>query len=254
LLTLVIDTFFIHINIFCSFHKKNLSSRKSLADPPIHCLSKERCEVFKMDHLLVVPLQQGVPESFLNSLRHAGWRVSVTSDVLRAKQLLQVGDVAGILLEFNSATHDPDRFKVLRFVHEFCPGTLVIMLNSGAEAFSATGTGLVRALNSIDDARSEAAAKVLDLCNLSPAQTRIAGLVAQAYPNREIARRLRIKEQSVRNELSRIFKKMGVWNRVELALLMRDSHPEAGPPVEQPWPADAKLPTAELSARTASVS
>jgi DNA-binding NarL/FixJ family response regulator len=127
------------------------------------------------------------------------------------------------------------------------------MLNSGAEAFSATGS-LVRALNSIDDARSEAPAKVLDLYNLSPAQTRIAGLVAQAYPNREIARRLRIKEQSVRNELSRIFKKMGVWNRVELALLMRDSHPEAGPPVEQPWSADAKLPTAELSARTASVS
>jgi DNA-binding CsgD family transcriptional regulator len=197
-----------------------------------------------------VPLQQGVPESFLNSLRQAGWRISVTADVLRAKQLLQQGDVAGVILEFNSATHDPDRFKVLRFVHEFCPGTLVIMLNSGAEAFTSAGTGLVKALNSMDDVRSDAEPHVLDLYNLSPAQKRIAGLVAQAYPNREIARRLRIKEQSVRNELSRIFKKMGVWNRVELALLMRDNptvgrEAPAASASEGPWPVDMKPPSLE---------
>jgi DNA-binding CsgD family transcriptional regulator len=203
-----------------------------------------------MDHLLVVPIQQGVPENFLNSLRQAGWRVSVTADVLRAKQLLQQGDVAGIVLEFNSTTHDPNRFKVLRFVHEFCPGTLVIMLNSGAEAYSTAGTGLVQTLNSMEDACSEAEPQVLDLYKLSPAQKRIAGLVAQAYPNREIARRLRIKEQSVRNELSRIFKKMGVWNRVELALLMRTPNAAqqstqavtAAP--ESPWPVDLNAPLA----------
>jgi len=195
-----------------------------------------------MDHLLVVPLK-GLPEDFLNSLRQAGWRVSVTSDVLRAKQLLQQGDVAGVLLEFNSAVHDPDRFKVLRFIHEFCPGTLVIMLNSGIEAFPAPNTGLVQALNSMDDMRSEAESHMLNLYNLSPAQKRIAELVAQAYPNREIARRLKIKEQSVRNELSRIFRKMGVWNRVELALLMRNG------PAEEPsadakdaWPVELKPP------------
>jgi DNA-binding CsgD family transcriptional regulator len=203
-----------------------------------------------MDHLLVVPIQHGVPESFLDSLRHAGWRVSVTADVVRAKQLLQQGDVAGVVLEFNSTSHDPNRFKVLRFVHEFCPGTLVIMLNSGAEAYSATGTGLVQALNSMEDVRSEAEPQVLDLYKLSPAQKRIAALVAQAYPNREIARRLRIKEQSVRNELSRIFKKMGVWNRVELALLMRTSTTAeqstqalpAAPAVS--WPVDMATPVA----------
>jgi len=175
-----------------------------------------------MDHLIVVPLDRGVPESFLKSLRQAGWRVSVTSEVLRAKQLLQQGNVAGVVLEFNSATHDPDRFKVLRYVHEFCPGTLVIMLNAGLDAFTAADAGLVQTLNSVDEVRSQATPHMLDLYHLSPAQKRIAELVAQAYPNREIARRLKIKEQSVRNELSRIFKKMGVWNRVELALLMRD--------------------------------
>jgi DNA-binding CsgD family transcriptional regulator len=207
-----------------------------------------------MDHLLVVPLQQGVPESLLNSLRQAGWRISVTSDVLRAKQILQQGDVAGLVLEFNSTTHDPDRFKVLRFVHEFCPGTLVIMLNSGTAAASATGTGLVQTLNSLDDSRSDTSPKVLDLYNLSPAQKRIAGLVAQAYPNREIARRLRIKEQSVRNELSRIFKKMGVWNRVELALLMRNGQPQSGANSEISWPVDVKPPAVETRMQTTSVS
>ncbi len=208
-----------------------------------------------MDHLLVVPLDRGVPESFLKSLRQAGWRVSVTSEVLRAKQLLQQGDVAGVVLEFSSATHDPDRFKVLRYVHEFCPGTLVIMLNSGVDAFTAADTGLVQALNSADDVRSQAQGHMLDLYKLSPAQKRIAELVAQAYPNREIARRLKIKEQSVRNELSRIFKKMGVWNRVELALLMRDGKAEEQGPQPStaaadencPWPVDVKPPAAAVN-------
>jgi DNA-binding CsgD family transcriptional regulator len=203
-----------------------------------------------MDHLLVVPLDRGVPESFLKSLRQAGWRVSVTSEVLRAKQLLQQGDVAGVVLEFNSTTHDPDRFKVLRYVHEFCPGTLVVMLNGGMDAFTAADTGLVQTLNSLDDARNQAQGDMLDLYKLSPAQKRIAELVAQAYPNREIARRLKIKEQSVRNELSRIFKKMGVWNRVELALLMRNGQPEehgTQPPAGAaddtcPWRVDVKPP------------
>jgi DNA-binding CsgD family transcriptional regulator len=202
-----------------------------------------------MDHLLVVPLQQSAPESLLNSLRQAGWRISVTTDVLRAKQLLQHGDVAGVVLEFNSTTHDPGRFKVLRFIHEFCPGTLVIMLNSGAEAFTAANTGLAQAINSMEDVRSESVPHMLDLYNLSPAQKRIAELVAQAYPNREIARRLKIKEQSVRNELSRIFKKMGVWNRVELALLMRDGQADdraiSSLPEKEGWPVEIKPPAAE---------
>jgi DNA-binding CsgD family transcriptional regulator len=201
-----------------------------------------------MDHLLVVPLKQGVPESFLESLRNAGWRISVTVDVVHAKHLLQKGDVAGVMIEFSSTSPDPDRLKVLRFVHEFCPGTLVIMLNAGTDAFESAGSRLVQALNTADESSTPAQAGMLELFNLSPAQKRIAELVAQAYPNREIARRLRIKEQSVRNELSRIFKKMGVWNRVELALLMRNGQQEAAeasgatPHPSKAWPADVKPP------------
>jgi len=196
-----------------------------------------------MDHLLVVPLNQGVPETFLNSLRQAGWRVSVASDLLKAKHLLQQGEITGVVLEFDPAVHDPDRFKVLRYVHEFCPGTLVIMLNSGADAFTDANTRVVNALDSLEHARDEAEPHILSLNNVTPTQKRIAELVAQAYPNREIARCLKIKEQSVRNELSRIFKKMGVWNRVELALLMRNSQSEEqSAAATNPWPLEMKPP------------
>jgi len=206
-----------------------------------------------MDHLLIVPLNAGISETFLASLRQAGWRVTVTADMVRAKQLLQKGDVSGVIMEFSPAVHDPDRFKVLRFVHEFCPSTLVIMLQSGPEAFTMPGTRLIQNLNTMEDARTEApaaAGAALNLSHLSPAQRRIAELVAQAYPNREIARKLKIKEQSVRNELSRIFKKMGVWNRVELALLMRNgtrpanttSAPAGGERIPQTWPAELTPP------------
>lgn len=179
-----------------------------------------------MNHLLLVAMNEAVPGDFLDSLRLAGWRVSVTADLQRARQLLQNRDVDGVILEF-SPSSAPDRLKILRCVHESCPCALVVMLNSGAEAFRGAGETLVSALNLLDDARSEAPPPMPDLDHLSPAQKRIAGLVAQAYPNREIARRLKIKEQSVRNELSRIFKKMGVWNRVELALLMRSGQRQA---------------------------
>lgn len=198
-----------------------------------------------MNHLLLVALNESIPEGFLNSLQECGWKVSVTADSVRAKQILQRGDVQGVIIEFNRDNQNPERLRVLRFVHESCPGALVVMLNSGAEAFSGVGTNLVRALNVLDDTRSEARPQMLELYQLSPAQKRIAELVAQAYPNREIARRLKIKEQSVRNELSRIFKKMGVWNRVELALLMRTGQTEK--------PRQAMAATQSIGSPTANV-
>ena len=42
--------------------------------------------------------------------------------------------------------------------------------------------------------------------------------VAMGYSNREIAERLMVSEHTVKNHLSNIFDKLGVFNRVELAL------------------------------------
>lgn len=179
-----------------------------------------------MDHLLIVASPNGVPDSILQSLRLAGWRLTVTADIVSAKQLLQKGGVAAIMLDLK-VDHDPERLKILRFVHEFCPNTMVIMLHSSLNSVvNLAGAKLVETLDAVGDAMFQSHKPVsLDLYRLSPAQKRIADLVAQAYPNREIARKLKIKEQSVRNELSRIFRKMGIWNRVELALLLRKEAP-----------------------------
>ena len=70
---------------------------------------------------------------------------------------------------------------------------------------------------------SDESSEVQDACQvqfLNRTQKRIAELVAQGYANRQIASRLNLREQSVRNEVSRIFKKTGIANRVELALRM----------------------------------
>src|SRR5258708_2047092 len=202
-----------------------------------------------MEQWLVVPRRTGVQKNFHEVLRQSGWRLTVTTDIVRAKQLLQNGGVDGLMIEFSPVEHEPERYKVLRYVHEFCPGTMVIMLHANAGAQSAVVSGVVKTLDAkiqttVDQGRTGSKHHgLLDLYNLTPAQKRIAELVAQAYPNREIARQIKIKEQSVRNEISRIFKKIGVWNRVELALLMRDGHKPEAPPnageadqAKQSWP------------------
>lgn len=189
-----------------------------------------------MDHLLVVASPNGIPDGILQSLRLAGWRITVTADIISSKQILQRGGIAGVMVDLKT-DHDPERLKILRFVHEFCPNTMVIMLHSNANSVvQIAGTKLVQTLDSIGDARPEPQrSPSLDLYHLSPAQKRIAELVGQAYPNREIARKLKIKEQSVRNELSRIFRKMGIWNRVELALLLRKQEAVAPELAPEPW-------------------
>ncbi len=51
-------------------------------------------------------------------------------------------------------------------------------------------------------------------------------LVADGLKNREIAQRLKVKEHSIRNDIYRIFEKLGVSSRVELILYVfshRDS-------------------------------
>ncbi|PYP92577.1 MAG: hypothetical protein DMG65_03525 [Candidatus Angelobacter sp. Gp1-AA117] len=192
-----------------------------------------------MDRLLVVAVDNEFSPDLLQSLRTAGWVVTITADIQAAKQFLQRGNVGGVLIDLN-AEHDPERLKLLRFVQKFCPNTLVIMMQPAREMHAHTHTHhktVVEALDGPDDPGGATKPGVsLDLFSLSPAQKRIAMLVAQAYPNREIARRLGIREQSVRNELSRIFKKMGVWSRVELTLLIL----KTGAPTETNVPSDWK--------------
>jgi len=49
-------------------------------------------------------------------------------------------------------------------------------------------------------------------------QLRFIELVAQGFKNKEIAKELKISEHVVRNHVEKIYDKIGVRNRVELAL------------------------------------
>ncbi len=59
---------------------------------------------------------------------------------------------------------------------------------------------------------------------LSPREREIVGLVVQGYKNKELAERLVISEQTVKNHMHNIFDKLGVSDRLELALYAIHNH------------------------------
>ncbi len=69
--------------------------------------------------------------------------------------------------------------------------------------------------------------------DLSPQQLRVVELVAQGLTNAEIADRLRLSVNTVRNYLSQVMRRLGARNRTEVALAMAQlalQRPEHNPP------------------------
>ena len=54
----------------------------------------------------------------------------------------------------------------------------------------------------------------------SPRERQIVSLLASGCSNQEIANRLGLRLQTVKNHLSRVYRKLGVPNRVQLAVLV----------------------------------
>ncbi len=67
-------------------------------------------------------------------------------------------------------------------------------------------------------ATSELAGKGRERSPLSAREREIVALVAQGYKNKEMAEKMFISEQTVKNHLHNIFDKLGVSDRLELAL------------------------------------
>jgi len=65
---------------------------------------------------------------------------------------------------------------------------------------------------------SASAAPVKDNVPLSFREKQVVSLVSQGYRNKEIAERMFISEQTVKNHLHNIFDKLGISDRLELAL------------------------------------
>jgi DNA-binding NarL/FixJ family response regulator len=61
-----------------------------------------------------------------------------------------------------------------------------------------------------------------DLSGLSGREAQVVGLVADGLANKDIARRLRISEGTVKAHLSAVFAKFGVRNRTQAALIVHE--------------------------------
>lgn len=74
---------------------------------------------------------------------------------------------------------------------------------------------LLRALREIDRARSQARSPA---STLTPRELQVVAAVVEGASNKDIGKTFGLSEQTVKNHLSNIFDKLGVSNRLELAL------------------------------------
>jgi DNA-binding NarL/FixJ family response regulator len=70
-------------------------------------------------------------------------------------------------------------------------------------------------------ADSEAAPAPAKASEISPQQWKILELLAEGFPNKEIARKLGIASSTVKNQLTAIFERLGVSNRTQAAIVAR---------------------------------
>jgi DNA-binding NarL/FixJ family response regulator len=75
-----------------------------------------------------------------------------------------------------------------------------------------------RVIKNLADVRAPNSRSRDDHCGLTPREREIAALVGQGYKYREIAEMLSISEQTVKNHLRNMFHKLGVSDRLQLAL------------------------------------
>lgn len=60
------------------------------------------------------------------------------------------------------------------------------------------------------------------MTNLSPRELELAHLVAAGYSNTEIAAKLKISHQTVKNHVRSVFAKLSVHNRVQVTLKLSE--------------------------------
>ncbi len=90
-------------------------------------------------------------------------------------------------------------------------------------------TNLVQVLN---DLMEEVKEPPRNTFGLTIRELEVVRLIAQGMTNKDIAQECKIAEETVKRHLKNIFDKVGVWNRLELALFAINNHlaTESGPP------------------------
>jgi two-component system nitrate/nitrite response regulator NarL len=115
------------------------------------------------------------------------------------------------------------RFGTAGIVQKSTPTELLI--KSIRKVFSgemwldrSTTAEVVRQFASNNDVPKRMATRERETSSLSTREREIVALVAQGYKNKEMAEKMFISEQTVKNHLHNIFDKLGVSDRLELAL------------------------------------
>ena len=83
---------------------------------------------------------------------------------------------------------------------------------------SNTTAAVMREFAAPSESASQGGLRTRDRSPLSQREREIVALVAQGYKNKEMAEKMFISEQTVKNHLHNIFDKLGVSDRLELAL------------------------------------
>lgn len=127
------------------------------------------------------------------------------------KRALHFGAVGYIL----KSILPEELFTAIRAAHS---GSVLISPTVLSRLFDPTGAGpLLR----VGKAENKEQAIAL-FRGLSPREQEVVRLIAMAYSNKDIAETLGIAEQTVKNHISRVFDRLGVFKRTELMRMFRD--------------------------------
>lgn len=120
----------------------------------------------------------------------------------------------------------PDVVEAMRlgargFVQKHSPTEMILKsIRKVAEGEIWLDSGMTEAV--LRAFQAKAPAREANQLQISPRERQIVELVIAGCKNKEIARRLFISEKTVKNHLSNIFEKVGVSDRVELALYVME--------------------------------
>jgi DNA-binding NarL/FixJ family response regulator len=162
------------------------------------------------------------PEQMLNALDKLRWHVLVLSTSF-LDSLAQIQEIAArqqtallALAENTENSTDLMRMGVQGVIYRSASGTVVVE----AVRRLARGQTFLQSANPAEGEISEdlVGARVRD--RLTDRELRIVAAVVQGYKNREIAEQLATSEQMIKNALRNVFDKIGVSDRLELALFV----------------------------------
>ena len=145
----------------------------------------------------------------LQTLQHTGSKARViiltaSEDKNEFVQAMKLG-CSGIVLKQTSAD------LIVKSIRKVYGGEIWLDSNTTAAVMRQFASPL-------DGGTGGSLGRVRERSPLSNREREIVGLVAQGYKNKEMAEKMFISEQTVKNHLHNIFDKLGVSDRLELAL------------------------------------